>query len=65
MSPFLPPTSTHSCTRPLAPPQITKKKDDKLEALKACALALLEPEKVKQEENWDQMLREVLRLVAM
>lgn len=41
-----------------------KKKDDKLEKLKACAEALLDPEKVREKEDWDSMLKEVLALVA-
>lgn len=42
-----------------------KKTDDKLEKLKACALALDDPQAVKDEMVWDDMLREVLSLIKL
>jgi len=42
-----------------------KKKDDKLEALKACALALDDSEAVKSEQTWTEMVREVLKTIAI
>jgi len=40
-----------------------KKKDEKLEKLKECALMLADPEVVRAETDWDEMLLEVLSLV--
>jgi len=42
-----------------------KKKDDKLEDLKECALALSEPELVKAEFDWDAAVRDVATLIAL
>mmetsp|Transcript_19906 Transcript_19906/g.42849 ORF Transcript_19906/g.42849 Transcript_19906/m.42849 type:complete len:299 (-) Transcript_19906:354-1250(-) len=42
-----------------------KKTDDKLEKLKACTLALDDPQAVKDEMVWDDMVREVLTLMTV
>jgi len=40
-----------------------KKKDEKLDKLKACMDVLDDPETVRQEADWDQMLTEVLKAI--
>jgi len=40
-----------------------KKKDEKLEKLKACMDVLLDPEKVREEEDWDTTMTEVLKAI--
>lgn len=42
-----------------------KKTDDKLEKLKACALALDNPDVVKAEMDWDDLVREVITLIRV
>jgi len=41
-----------------------KRKDDKLEKLKACMDVLDDPEKVRKEANWDDMLTEVMKAIG-
>jgi len=41
-----------------------KKKDDKLEKLKACMDVLDDPEAAKAEADWDEMLTEVLKAIS-
>jgi len=41
------------------------KKDEKLEKLKDCVTALLDPEKVREEEDWDELVRGALRVIAI
>merc|ERR1712196_197968 len=41
-----------------------QKKDEKLEKLKLCMEVLQDVEKVRNDECWDQMLRDVLRTMA-
>mmetsp|Transcript_3272 Transcript_3272/g.9443 ORF Transcript_3272/g.9443 Transcript_3272/m.9443 type:complete len:283 (+) Transcript_3272:3-851(+) len=45
--------------------KFTKKKDEKLEKLKVCAEALLDPDKVREEEAWDDLIADVLKLCAV
>jgi len=41
-----------------------KKKDEKLEKLRACMDVLDDTEAVKEEADWDAMLTEVLKAIA-
>jgi len=42
-----------------------KKKDEKLEKLKDCMDVLDDPKKVRAEADWDEMLREVMKLISV
>jgi len=42
-----------------------KKKDDKLEKLKLCMDVLLDPQKVIDETDWEDTLREVMKVIAI
>jgi len=45
--------------------EMFKKKDEKLQKLKACVDVLLEPEKVKAENQWEDMLRDTMRVLSL
>ena len=42
-----------------------KKKDEKLEKLKQCVDVLSEPEKVREENKWEDLLEETLKVLAV
>jgi len=45
--------------------EMFKKKDEKLQKLKMCVDVLLEPEKVKAENQWEDMLRDTMRVLSL
>jgi hypothetical protein len=44
--------------------KITKKKDDRLEALKDCLVAFDQAEKIKADVEWDEWVKEVLQVIT-
>ncbi|KAL1512313.1 hypothetical protein AB1Y20_005575 [Prymnesium parvum] len=45
--------------------EMLKKKDEKLQKLKMCVDVLLEPEKVKAENQWEDVLRDAMRVLSL
>lgn len=42
-----------------------QKKDEKLEKLKDCAIILMDVDQVREEEVWDEMLKDVLKVISV